>query len=36
MPLRAWIMRTERFPSRTDPTATILRLSEIRPAGSHA
>jgi 16S rRNA (guanine527-N7)-methyltransferase len=32
----AWIMRTERFPSRTDPTATILRLSEIRPAGSHA
>lgn len=32
----AWIMRTERFPSRTDSTATILRLSEIRPAGSHA
>ena len=32
----AWIMRTERFPSRTDATATILRLSEIRPAGSHA
>lgn len=33
---RAWIMRVERFPSRTDPFATILRLSEIRPAGSHA
>jgi 16S rRNA G527 N7-methylase RsmG len=32
----AWIMRTERIPSRTDPAATILRLSEIRPAGSHA
>ncbi|MFC7476198.1 16S rRNA (guanine(527)-N(7))-methyltransferase RsmG [Dankookia sp. GCM10030260] len=32
----AWIMRTERFPSRTAPDATILRLSEIRPAGSHA
>jgi 16S rRNA (guanine(527)-N(7))-methyltransferase RsmG len=32
----AWIMRTERFPSRTDPTATILRLSEISPAGYHA
>jgi 16S rRNA (guanine(527)-N(7))-methyltransferase RsmG len=33
---RAWIMRVEQFPSRTDPAATILRLSEIRPAGSHA
>ena len=32
----AWIMRVERFPSRTDPSATILRLSEIHPAGSHA
>jgi 16S rRNA (guanine(527)-N(7))-methyltransferase RsmG len=32
----AWIMHTERFPSRTDPHATILRLSEIRPAGFHA
>ncbi|RAI59667.1 16S rRNA (guanine(527)-N(7))-methyltransferase RsmG [Roseicella frigidaeris] len=31
---RAWIMRTERFPSRTDPAATIFRISEIRPAGS--
>ncbi|MBK1659483.1 16S rRNA (guanine(527)-N(7))-methyltransferase RsmG [Paracraurococcus ruber] len=30
---RAWNMRTERFPSRTDPQAIILRLSEIRPAG---
>ncbi len=28
-----WLMRTERFPSRTDAQATILRLSEIRPAG---
>jgi len=33
---RAWIMHVERFPSRTDPSATILRISEIRPAGSHA
>ncbi len=32
----AWIMRTEQFPSRTAPDSTILRLSEIRPAGSHA
>ena len=32
----AWIMRVERFPSRTDSAATILRLSEIHPAGSHA
>lgn len=29
-----WLMRTERFPSRTDAQATILRLSEIRPAGA--
>lgn len=27
-----WLMRAERFASRTDPEATILRLSEIRPA----
>ncbi|MDO9712164.1 16S rRNA (guanine(527)-N(7))-methyltransferase RsmG [Paracraurococcus lichenis] len=33
---RAWIMRVERFPSRTDPTATILRISEIRPDGAPA
>lgn len=33
---RAWTMRVERFASRTDPTAAILRLSEIRPAGVHA
>lgn len=33
---RDWTMRVERFPSRTDPAATILRLSEIRPAGAHA
>ena len=28
-----WTMRVERFPSRTDSAASILRLSEIRPAG---
>lgn len=28
----AWTMVVERFPSRTDPSATILRLREIRPA----
>jgi 16S rRNA (guanine(527)-N(7))-methyltransferase RsmG len=28
---RAWLMRAERFASRTEPEATILRLSEIRP-----
>jgi 16S rRNA (guanine527-N7)-methyltransferase len=33
---RTWIMHIERFPSRTDPAATILRLSEIHPAGPHA
>ena len=33
---RDWIIRVERFPSRTDPSSTILRLSEIRPAGSEA
>lgn len=27
-----WHMRVERFPSRTDPAATIFRLSEISPA----
>lgn len=26
-----WQMRVERHPSRTDPSSTILRLSEIRP-----
>lgn len=26
-----WKMRIERFPSRTDPNATILRLSEVAP-----
>lgn len=31
----AWIMRVERFPSRTDTASTIFRLSEIRPAGPH-
>ncbi|MCS6854107.1 MAG: 16S rRNA (guanine(527)-N(7))-methyltransferase RsmG [Elioraea sp.] len=25
----SWTMRIERFPSRTDPAATILRLSEV-------
>lgn len=29
-----WLMRAERFQSRTDAQATILRLSEIRPAGA--
>ena len=29
-----WLMRVERFPSRTDPDATLLRLSEIRPSGA--
>ena len=29
-----WFMRTERFQSQTDAQATILRLSEIRPAGA--
>lgn len=28
-----WFMQVERFQSRTDAQATILRLSEIRPAG---
>jgi 16S rRNA (guanine527-N7)-methyltransferase len=29
---RAWTMRVERFPSRTDPAATILRLTEVARA----
>ena len=33
---RDWMMRVERFPSRTDPASTIFRISEIRPAGSEA
>ncbi|HYZ34990.1 MAG TPA: 16S rRNA (guanine(527)-N(7))-methyltransferase RsmG [Crenalkalicoccus sp.] len=33
---RDWTMQVERFASRTDPAATILRLSEIHPAGVHA
>ncbi len=33
---RDWMMRAERFPSRTDPASTIFRISEIRPAGSQA
>ncbi len=28
----AWLMRAERFASRTEAESTILRLSEIRPA----
>lgn len=28
-----WHMRVERFPSRTSPGATLLRISEIRRAG---
>ncbi len=31
-----WIMRVERFPSRTNPQSTILRISEISPAGAKA
>lgn len=31
---RDWTMRIERFLSRTDPDATILRLSDIRRAGA--
>jgi 16S rRNA (guanine527-N7)-methyltransferase len=27
---KIWTMRVERFPSRTDPAASILRLSEVR------
>ncbi|PWS38563.1 16S rRNA (guanine(527)-N(7))-methyltransferase RsmG [Falsiroseomonas bella] len=30
---RRWTFQTDRFPSRTDPEATILRLSQIRRAG---
>jgi 16S rRNA (guanine(527)-N(7))-methyltransferase RsmG len=30
---RGWHMRIERFPSRTSPRATLLRISEIRRAG---
>lgn len=33
---RDWMMRVERFPSRTDSAATIFRISEIRPAGRQA
>jgi hypothetical protein len=33
---RDWMMRVERFRSRTDPASTILRISEIRPAGHQA
>jgi len=33
---RGWNMRVERFPSRTDPASTILRISEIRPVGAKA
>jgi 16S rRNA (guanine(527)-N(7))-methyltransferase RsmG len=29
-----WNMRVERFPSRTDPSATILRLTEVSPIGA--
>jgi hypothetical protein len=29
---RDWTMRVERFPSRTDPAATILRLTEVARA----
>jgi 16S rRNA (guanine(527)-N(7))-methyltransferase RsmG len=29
---RDWTMRVERFTSRTDPSSTIFRISEVRPA----
>lgn len=32
--LHDWRMRVERFQSRTDPAATVFRLSEIRRAGA--
>jgi 16S rRNA (guanine(527)-N(7))-methyltransferase RsmG len=32
---RTWTMRVERFPSRTDPAATIFRLQGISPLGAH-
>lgn len=31
-----WTMQVERFPSRTDPDSTILRLSEISPVSAQA
>ncbi|WP_270935540.1 16S rRNA (guanine(527)-N(7))-methyltransferase RsmG [Falsiroseomonas oryzae] len=34
--LAHWTVQVERFASRTDPTATILRLSDIRRAGTDA
>lgn len=34
--LPGWTLQVERFASRTDPTATIFRLSDIRRAGPHA
>ncbi|MFT8244981.1 16S rRNA (guanine(527)-N(7))-methyltransferase RsmG [Roseomonas sp. BN140053] len=30
----AWTMQVERFPSRTDPSATLLRITGIRRAGT--
>jgi 16S rRNA (guanine527-N7)-methyltransferase len=33
---REWNMRVERFPSTTDSSATILRISEISPSRPHA
>jgi 16S rRNA (guanine527-N7)-methyltransferase len=32
---KIWTMRVEKFPSRTDSAATILRLSEVRRDGDH-
>ena len=34
--LPGWTLRVERFASRTDPDATIFRLSDIRRAGPDA
>jgi len=32
---KGWKMQTERFPSRTDPTGTVLRLSHVEPLRPH-
>ena len=34
--LRGWHLQVERFASRTDPHATIFRLSDIRHASPEA
>lgn len=32
---KGWKMQTERFPSRTDPSGTVLRLSHVEPLRPH-